>query len=91
MQRIFYRTVDLAWSGYDRDNWNYFNPDRGSVERLCGEMEQWANTNGFRIVSVTPTTRTVVMGKSEFAHSATTTAGFVFVCEYVGAGQGPRS
>lgn len=85
MQRIFYRTVNMAWTGYDKDNWNTFTPHKERVDHLCAEFEQWANANGFRVTSVTPTTGSVVMGKSDSGNTAVTTAGVIFVCESIGA------
>ena len=84
MPRIFYRTVPTDWTGYDSHNWNRFRPNATEVEKLCADMEAWANANGFRIVSVTATAGGIVMGKSEQAVGVGTTSGFVFVCEQIG-------
>jgi hypothetical protein len=84
MQRIVYRQITWVRSAYDTNNRCTVLPHSEQIDKACAEFEQWANTNGYRVTSVTTTSGALVMGKVEQA-VGTFTAGLIFVCEELGA------
>jgi len=90
MQKIFYRAVPWAFSGFNKLNQATVEPSKAAMETVCAEFEGWANANGFKITSVATAVGGFVNGLTASATSSSYTCGLVFVCDYVGGGDPTR-
>jgi hypothetical protein len=87
MQRIVFFPLKMAWTDYDeKKKCRLFRTSEEDLAKFCANTEAWANSNGLRIVSISPISGATQAGAGEYGVVGTTTVGLLVVFEAVAAG-----